>query len=288
MEFAVSDPSGARRWFEAVTEPLTSQDRTWGGVVAIRDISERTMRLSLERLMAEAGHELKTPAAAISFYLQLVNRYLTDGEVEDAGLYASRALSQTRRLASLIERLIDVSRIQSGQLELRLDVVDLTTVVRTAVEVSQVSPKAPKIRVIADPEPVRVRADAGRLEQVFLNLLANAVEHAAGSETIEVTVKATGRRAEVAVRDHGSGVAPEDIRMMFEAYTRLGESKESPGLGLGLYVAREIVTAHGGEIEATSRLGKGTVMTVRLPLARRARAGGNGRRGGGTKAGVRS
>ena len=288
MEFAVSDPNGARRWFEAVTEPLTSQDRTWGGVVAIRDISERTMRLSLERLMAEAGHELKTPAAAISFYLQLVNRYLTDGEVEDAGMYASRALSQTRRLATLIERLLDVSRIQSGQLELLLDVVDLTTVVRTAVEVSQGSPKAPAIRVTAGPEPMRVRADAGRLEQVFLNLLANAIEHAAGSETIEVTVKATGRRAEVAVRDHGSGVAPEDIRMMFEAYTRLGDAKGAPGLGLGLYVAREIVTAHGGEIEARSRIGKGTVMTVRLPLARRPRAGGNGTRGGSTKAEARS
>ena len=64
MEFAVSDPDGPRRWFEAVTEPLTSQDRTWGGVVTIRDVSERTMRLSLERLMAAAGHELKTPTAA--------------------------------------------------------------------------------------------------------------------------------------------------------------------------------------------------------------------------------
>jgi two-component system, OmpR family, sensor histidine kinase MtrB len=192
------------------------------------------------------------------------------------------------RLATLIERLLDVSRIQSGQLELLLDVVDLTAVVRTAVEVSQVSPKAPAIRVTAGPEPVRVRADAGRLEQVFLNLLANAIEHAAGSETIEVTVKATGRRAEVAVRDHGSGVAPEDIRMMFEAYTRFGEAKGAPGLGLGLFVAREIVTAHGGEIEASSRVGKGTVMTVRLPLARRARAGGKGTRGGSAKTGTRS
>ncbi|MDP9483123.1 MAG: ATP-binding protein [Chloroflexota bacterium] len=269
MEFAVSDPAGSRRWFEAVAEPLTSQDRTWGGVVAIRDLSERTMRLSLERLMAAAGHELKTPTAAIHNYLQLVDRHLTEGEVKEAGRYAGRALTQTRRMAMLIERLLDVSRIQSGQLELVLEVVDLAAVVRSAVEVVQVLPKAPEIRVTAGPEPVRVRADPGRLEQVFLNLLANAMEHAGGSESIDVTVKTSDRRAVAVVRDHGDGVAAEDIRRMFEPYTRLGLPKRAPGLGLGLFVAREIVTAHGGEIEARSRLEKGTWMTVRLPLAPR-------------------
>jgi two-component system CheB/CheR fusion protein len=167
MEFAVSDPDGTRRWFEAVTEPLTSQDRTWGGVVAIRDVSERTMRLSLERLMAAAGHELKTPTAAIHNYLQLVERHLSGGEVDRAATYADRALAQTRRLATLIERLLDVSRIQTGQLELLLDAVDLGAVVRSVVEVAQVLPKAPPINLTASLRPVPVRADPGRLEQVF-------------------------------------------------------------------------------------------------------------------------
>jgi signal transduction histidine kinase len=184
-------------------------------------------------------------------------------------MYAARALAQTRRLATLIERLLDVSRIQSGQLELRPDVVDLAAVVKAAVEVAQVLPKAPPIRVKGSPDPVRVRADPGRLEQVFLNLLGNAMEHAAGSGPIYVTIKASDGLAEVAVRDRGPGVAAKDIRTMFDAYTRLGQPHRAPGLGLGLYVAREIVTAHGGEIEATSRIDRGTVMTVRLPLASR-------------------
>ncbi len=274
MEFAVSAPDGSRRWFEAVTEPLTSQDRTWGGVVAVRDVSERSMRLSLERLMAAAGHELKTPTAALHNYLQLVERDLSSGDVSGASTYAERALSQVRRLAALIERLLDVSRIQTGQLELLRETVDLPSVVRSAVEVAQVLPKAPPIRVKASREPVRVRADSGRLEQVFLNLFANAMEHAPTSATIDVTIKISGGFAEVAVRDHGEGIDAKDIRTMFEAYTRLGQPHRAPGLGLGLYVAREIVTAHGGEIEATSRIGKGTVVTVRLPLAdRRVRAG---------------
>jgi two-component system CheB/CheR fusion protein len=269
MEFAVSEPDGTRRWFEAVAEPLTTQDRSWGGVVAIRDVSERTMRLSLERLMAAAGHELKTPTAAIHNYLQLVDRRLADGKADDAATYAGRALTQTRRLATLIERLLDVSRIQSGQLELQLERVDLGAVVRSAVEVAEGLPKVPPIRVKTASEPVYVRADVGRLEQVLLNLLVNVMEHAPDSATIDVSVKTSGDRAEVAVRDHGSGVAPGDIRAMFEAYTRLGHPHRAPGLGLGLFVAREIVTAHGGDIDATSRLGKGTVLIVRLPLAQR-------------------
>jgi two-component system CheB/CheR fusion protein len=272
MEFAISDPDGSRHWFEAVTEPLTSQDRTWGGVVAIRDVSERTMRLSLERLMAAAGHELKTPTAAIHNYLQLVERHLAGDRVDKATTYADLALAQTRRMATLIERLLDVSRIQTGQLELLLDIVDLGEVVRSVVDVAQVVPKAPPIRVSGGLRPVPVRADPGRLEQVFLNLLANAMEHAPDAGPIEVTVRSSDGHAEVTVRDHGPGVAAEDLRTMFEAYTRLGNPHRAPGLGLGLYVAREIVTAHGGEIEATSELGKGTVMTVRLPLTdRRAR-----------------
>jgi signal transduction histidine kinase len=263
-----------RHWFEAVAEPLMSEDPTWGGVVAIRDVSERTMRLSLERLMAAAGHELKTPTAAIHNYLQLVERHLGAGETDKAATYADRAVAQTRRLATLIERLLDVSRIQTGQLELLLDVVDLAAVVRSVVEVAQVLPKAPPIRLTAGPRSVPVRADPGRLEQVFLNLLVNAMEHASGSGAIEVSVRSVGGRAVATVRDHGPGVDPEDIRSMFDAYTRLGQPHRAPGLGLGLYVAREIVTAHGGEIDATSSLGRGTVMTARLPLAdRRAKSG---------------
>ena len=277
MEFALSDPDGSRRWFEAVTEPLTSEDRTWGGVIAIRDVSERTMRLSLERLMAAAGHELKTPTAALHNYLQLIDRNLAAGDVDEAEVYAARALDQTQRLGTLIERLLDVSRIQTGQLELLVEIVDLAAVVRSAVDVAEVLPKAPPIRLTAGPRHIAVRGDPARLEQVFLNLLANAMDHAPGSETIEVTVKHVGGRAEVAVRDHGPGISNEDVRTMFDAYTRLGHPHRAPGLGLGLYVAREIVTAHHGEIDATSEVGKGTVVTVRLPIEPGARPRGRGR-----------
>ena len=275
MEFAVAQPGGNRLWFEAVAEPLRAGDRTWGGVMAIRDLSDRTMRLSLERLMAAAGHELKTPVAALHGYLQLVERHLGPGSSAQARTYAARALVQTRQVGELIERLFEVSRIQAGRFELVTASIDLTAVVRKSVEVAEALPKAPPIRISTTRGPILVQADASRLEQVFVNLLLNAIEHAATSPTIEVTVRRSGSVAVVEVRDHGPGIASNEMPQLFQPYTRLG-SKPSAGLGLGLYLAREIVTAHGGTIEAESTLGEGTVIVVRLPLGKRRARGGAG------------
>ncbi|HEX7497582.1 MAG TPA: CheR family methyltransferase [Candidatus Limnocylindrales bacterium] len=267
MEFAVAQPEGTRRWFEAVAEPLTAGDRTWGGVIAIRDLSERTMRLSLERLMAAAGHELKTPVAALHGYVQLVERNLGPEAPAQARTYAARALVQTRQIGELVGRLFDVSRIQAGRLELVPKSIDLLAILRDAVEVGEGLPNAPTIKFSPARGPIRIQADGGRLEQVFVNLLANAVEHAAASPTIDVAVHQTGSTATVEVRDHGPGIAANDLPMLFQPYARLGK-KTSGGLGLGLYLAREIVTAHGGTIEADSKLGEGTAIIVHLPLGK--------------------
>jgi two-component system, chemotaxis family, CheB/CheR fusion protein len=266
MEFAMTRPGVTRRWFEAVAEPLTAGDRTWGGVLAIRDLSERTMRLSLERLMAAAGHELKTPVAALHGYLQLVDRYLNQQDAAQARAYLARALIQTRKTGELVERLFDVSRIQAGRLELVATTIDLVEVVCDAIAVAETLPKAPPIRMVPTRGPILVRADAGRLEQVFVNLLANAIEHAATS-TIDVAIRRSGSSATVEVRDHGPGIASNVLPQLFQPYALLGK-KPSAGLGLGLYLAREIVTAHGGSIDAASTLGEGTVIMVRLPVGR--------------------
>jgi two-component system CheB/CheR fusion protein len=267
MEFAVAQPGGTRRWFEAVAEPLTAGDRTWGGVLTIRDLSERTMRRSLEQLMASAGHELKTPVAALHGYLQLVERHLGPESSRQAHTYAARALAQTRQVGELVERLFDVSRIQAGRFELATSEIDLLEVVRAAVEVAQALPNAPAVRVSSVPGPVVLQADASRLQQVFVNLLSNAVEHASSSPTIDVTVGRNGPVAVVEVRDYGQGIERDVMPVLFQPYTRLGH-KPTAGLGLGLYLAREIVTAHGGTITAESTVGEGTVVSVRLPVPR--------------------
>ena len=267
MEFAVTADDGSRRWFEAVAEPLTGADRTWSGVIAIRDVSDRTMRLSLERLMAAAGHELKTPMAALHGFLQLIERSLgsagsTGG---DLSLYTSRALAQTRRMGQLVERLFDVSRIQSGQLELVLEPIDLVEVVRRAIDVSEGLREAPPITLSVAPRSLGLIGDHGRLEQVFVNLLGNAVEHAAATPTIDVSIRRSGRTAIVVVRDQGPGISSKELPLVFQPYVRLG-GPQSTGLGLGLFLAREIVTSHGGSIDIASHRRQGTTITVRLPI----------------------
>jgi signal transduction histidine kinase len=237
-------------------------------VITIRDLSERTMRLSLERLMAAAGHELKTPVAALHGYLQLVERNLGSDSSEQARTYAARALVQTRQIGELIERLFDVNRIQAGRLALVAAPINLVAVVRDAVDVAGTLPNAPTIRVLPTRRPILLQGDAVRLEQVFVNLLSNAVEHAPTSPTIDVTVSKSGSLATVEIRDHGPGIPSDVLPLLFRPYARLGQ-KSSSGLGLGLYLAREIVTAHGGTIEAESNLGEGTVIIVRLPLGKR-------------------
>ncbi len=277
MEYAVTQPDGSRRWFEAVAEPQTAGDRSWGGVLTIRDLSERTMRLSLERLMAAAGHELKTPVAALHGYLELVERNLPDDSSDQARVYAARALVQTRQIGELLERLFDVSRIQAGRLALVAAPVDLVAVVRSAVDVAGTLPNAPTIRLLPTHGPILLQGDAVRLEQVFVNLLSNAVQHAPESPTIDVNVSKSGAVATVEVCDQGPGIPADVLPLLFKPYARLGQ-RASSGLGLGLYLAREIVTAHGGTIAAESNLGEGTVIIVHLPLGKRKAHGNAGSR----------
>jgi PAS domain S-box-containing protein len=265
MEFAMTATDGSRRWFEAVAAPLSSRDPSWSGIIAIRDVSDRTMRLSLERLMASAGHELKTPMAALHGYLQLMDRSIKSKEPPDLAVFVGRALAQTRRMGELVERLFDASRIQRGQLELIVEPFDLVAVVRGAIEASEGLPGAPPIRLREAPRRFRLVGDAGRLEQVFVNLVGNAVQHAEGTPTIDVSIRRARTRAIVAVSDRGPGIAAEELPLVFQPYVRL-HGQLAAGLGLGLFLAREIVMAHSGTIDVKSRRRRGTTVTVSLPI----------------------
>lgn len=270
-EFSISGaPDGGaddRRWFEASGQGLRIADELWAGVVVIRDITDRSVRRLEEDFLARASHELRTPLAALHGYVQLLVRKLevTGGGDPKLGEYAMSALVQTRSLGGLIDRLFDLSGLTAGRFEIEPQSVDLVALVQRVGEVARVLQVGTRLTVHAGPKPIVVEADAGRIEQVLLGLFTNSIEHGAATE-INVWVRQTGTRPEVTVVDNGSGIAEADQQLLFDRLARVGAGhrRSRPGLGLGLYLAREIMTAHGGTIELQSAEGEGTTVTIRF------------------------
>jgi signal transduction histidine kinase len=175
-------------------------------------------------------------------------------------------LRSVRRLAKLADELLDVARIRGGRLRLELEPVELGGLVREVAPraVESLNRPASDLRILA-PTPVEGRWDPMRLEQVVVNLIGNACKYGAG-KPIEVTVSLGPAGAELVVRDHGIGLSPADQHRIFERFERAVSPQEYAGLGLGLWITRQVVQAHGGQISVRSELGQGSEFKVVLPL----------------------
>jgi PAS domain S-box-containing protein len=224
-----------------------------------------------DEFLSVASHELRTPVTSLQLAVQSA---LTVGSGSDAPPgFLRKALEsaerQTRRLGRLVDALLDVSRIQAGRLELQREPTDLCVIVRDVVALlGEDARRAGCDVTIATPvdgEPIVGHWDRVRLEQVVTNLLSNAIKYGAGA-SIRVTVERAGGRARLAVRDRGIGVAPAERGRIFERFERAVSSKHYGGLGLGLYIVRRIVDAHGGAIGVESAPGAGAQFVVELPL----------------------
>lgn len=273
---------GHRHWFEARGGPLTEPLQDAVGVVVIRDITDRSLRLLQEQFMAIASHELRTPLTALHGYLQIAQRRLHSGQdaVTSIDQYIERALRQSARLRELISELIDAHRAGTGRLLGEQAPVDLTEVVHAAVEVAQSMASGQQISVRLPAQATWVRGDTVRLEQVVLNLLTNAIRYAGEHAEIGVSLRRRDQLATLAVTDNGPGIPKEARAGLFRplydvvdpaargaSAAKAPRAGGGPGLGLGLYISSEIVKAHGGRITVRSRTGAGTTFRVELPLA---------------------
>ena len=241
---------------------------TPSAVVVIRDITDRSLRRLEEEFLALASHELRTPLTALQGYLQLLRKSLPAADDDPAPRFADQALRQAKRLATLVNDLFDVTRLRSGRLGLQLEPLDLAPLVLQSVEVAQTLIDGQAISAQTPTTPLTINGDAGRLEQVVLNLLTNAITYAPGTERIDVHLRRAGASAELQVRDYGPGISEADLPNIFSRLYQVSRADRSAGggLGLGLYISRELVTAHGGTIDVASTPGQGTTFTVRLPL----------------------
>ena len=268
IDFTFDCPDGSRRWYEATGTPLADNGNQ-GGVVVFRDITERSIRRLQDQFMAMASHELRTPLTALHASLQMIQRQLRDDERQPVlDRYLNVATDQIRRMRGYIDDLMDVARLQSGKLVLHLEPVKLVEVTQRAVNTVQLL--APETRITVDaPTEMTVFGESRRLEQVLMNILNNAITYS--PEGTEITVRLTQKDADVAVsvHDQGPGIPTDDVERIFSRFSQLDGARErgSGGLGLGLYIANEIITSHHGSISVDSLEGEGTTFTIHLPVA---------------------
>ncbi len=210
-----------------------------------------------------ASHELNTPLTSIRLHLHALRRRELEPDVAERIEIAER---QVLRLGRLIGELLDVSRITAGRMSIEAEDVDLGALVGDAVTrlSADIVRSGSELRVNVDRRIVG-RWDRLRIEQVLNNLIVNALKYG-GSKPIEVRVSAADGKAVVEVRDRGIGIAPEDQLRIFDRFERAVSARHYGGLGLGLWIARQIVEAHGGVIEVASRVNGGSTFMVALPL----------------------
>lgn len=229
-----------------------------------------------DELVAVVSHELRTPLNAILGWVRLVR----EGSLSEAK--RAQALETIERNANaqalLIEDLLDVSRVMTGQVRINLGIVDFASVVAAALDAVRPSAEAKGIRLDFHVEATdtAVRADGERLQQVVLNLLANAVKFSPqDAGVVQARLRQVGADLELEVADNGLGIAPEFLPHIFESFRQYdtGPSRRHGGLGVGLSTSKHLVELHGGVIEARSEgQGRGSTMLVRLPIGSRTSA----------------
>jgi PAS domain S-box-containing protein len=285
MEYRLRRADGQFRWVLDRGTPRWERDGRFAGYIgSCVDITDRKdLELDLVRavtlrdeFLSIASHELRTPLTALRLQLDSVARSLARRPAEHLAsgrLAASTSDAQTQvgRLTSLVERLLDISRFAEGRLELEPEELDLVSVVRGVVEVMREPARVAGCELrFSGPTALGGRWDRLRLEQLVTNLVGNATKFGARKPIdVAVTPGTNGHSgtALVTVTDHGIGIEPEYQRRIFGRFERAVSTRNFGGLGLGLWVAKQIVEAHAGTISVESAPGEGATFTVVLPLA---------------------
>jgi signal transduction histidine kinase len=257
--------------------PLRSGDGNVQGILAFHyDVTpEAEARLRSELLATElqaavrsrdeflgiASHELNTPLTSLRLQIQMAQKAMRPLDPE-------KLIRQTERLVRLVEDMLDISRIDAGKLRLECAPTDLGRVVEDVLERFEPQLAWAGCKIVPTLAPdVSGLWDAYRLDQVVTNLVTNAMKYAPG-KPIEVSVSRRNGSGVLTVRDHGRGVRLEDSDRIFRRFERATSAREVSGLGLGLFISRQIVEAHQGRIELAAHDGEGASFVVELPLER--------------------
>jgi two-component system CheB/CheR fusion protein len=265
------------------SHPLRRDGELVGAVVTFLDITQRKraeeeLRIATrrrEQFLAMLSHELRNPLAALLNATTVLELPALGGDAADPADHGTRARGvverQTRHMARLLDDLLDVSRITSGKLRLRERPCDLHDAIQGGIEAIAPMLAEHRIELCRElpPEPLPMRGDPARLQQVVTNLLSNAVRHSEPGGRIELAVQREGDHVRISLRDHGTGIDAELLPQIFDLFVQSEQelARSRGGLGVGLTLVRWIVELHGGTVGAHSDgIGRGSEFVVRLPL----------------------
>lgn len=268
------DENGQPEYLLGISEDITdkklaeeTQRNLWVEQQA-RLEAEKALQLR-DDFISIAAHELRTPLTALSLQIQLLERFESHIDSTYSDKYTNLVMSsleQLTRFEKLVENLLDVSRASAGRLNLEKTTENLSELVQAVVKANETRfiKSACKLSLSLDPAVIG-HFDKMRVEQVIVNLINNAIKYGAG-KPIDITTHLLDKIAVLKVRDRGIGIAPEDQKRIFNRFERAVSVKKYGGLGLGLFIAHEIVEAHGGTISVESIPDQGSTFTVELPL----------------------
>ncbi|MEL7550118.1 hybrid sensor histidine kinase/response regulator [Pseudomonas protegens] len=255
---------------EALEQSRREQEALLQKLQATQNELEQAVRMR-DDFMSIVAHEVRTPLNGLILETQLRKMHLARENAAAFSLDKMHAMvdrdeRQIKSLIRLIEDMLDISRIRTGKLSIRPSRFDLAQLVRGLVEnfAPQVEAAQSSLSLQAE-QPLEGNWDEFRIEQVVSNLLTNALRYGAKSP-IEVRVYAQDGEARVEVRDHGIGISEDNQKRIFQQFERVSANHVAAGLGLGLFISEQIVTAHGGAISVESRIGEGALFRVSLPL----------------------
>ncbi|HET8886575.1 MAG TPA: PAS domain S-box protein [Salinimicrobium sp.] len=223
----------------------------------------KSLSAKKDEFIALASHELKTPLTTIKGYLQVLNKQTKDTMSE---LFIQKSLNQVNKLNTLVNDLLHMSRMESGKLEFNREEFDLREMLQDITETYGYSHKSHKIISDFGESPAIIEADKQRIEQAMNNIITNAIKYSPKADEIYVKLEIRRDMATVVVKDKGIGLSEKQRKMLFTRFYRAENTKGISGLGLGLYLTKQIIDRHNGYISVKSKLGEGSEFSVNLPL----------------------
>ena len=268
-EIAINTPE--ERILKVNGVPIMRNNRLEGVILVFHDITElRRLEKIRQDFVANVSHELRTPISSIKGYAET----LLDGALEDkdnAKEFISIIYHDSNRLATLINDLLDLSKIESGKMKMSFIELDPISLIKKAVTVIENQAKAKSIMLkINIPQGLpKIKADEARFSQVMINLLDNAIKYSSEGGSATISVKVVDNALQFDISDTGIGISENDLPRIFERFYRVDKarSRELGGTGLGLSIVKHIVSAHGGQVWVKSELGLGSTFSFTIPLA---------------------